>query len=87
MCSNNFFQGEGCAHCNHTGYAGRIGIYEVLVISPRIREAIVERAAASTITNIAISEGMTTLLEDGLAKAYRGNTTVTEVLRITGATW
>ncbi|MBX9906315.1 GspE/PulE family protein [Patescibacteria group bacterium] len=76
-----FYIGEGCEACNFTGFSGRIGIYEVLSVSPRIREAILLRASAADIKKTAIEEGMTTMLEDGLYKAQDGHTTIAEVLR------
>ncbi len=76
-----FSIGGGCKQCEHTGYRGRLGIYEVLVVSPNVKEAILERAPATTIRAIAISEGMTTMFEDGLMKAGQGLTTLSEVLR------
>ncbi len=76
-----FYHGKGCAHCDHTGYTGRIGIYEVLTVSPNVREAILTRASSAVIKDIAIREGMTTMFEDGLTKALAGKTTLTEVLR------
>ncbi|MBY0310187.1 GspE/PulE family protein [Patescibacteria group bacterium] len=81
---NKFFHGAGCPACNHSGYAGRIGIYEVLVVSPTIREAILQRASAATIHTIAQSEGLTSMFEDGLRKAAKGDTTIAEVLRVVG---
>lgn len=78
---NTFYKGKGCKACDHTGFAGRIGIYEVLVISPRVREAILERASSVVLKSIAIEEGMTTMFEDGFNKAVAGKTTLAEVLR------
>jgi type II secretory ATPase GspE/PulE/Tfp pilus assembly ATPase PilB-like protein len=76
-----FYSGSGCVECEHTGFTGRIGIYEVLVVTPHVREAILNRASSTTIKEIAIEEGMTTMFEDGLAKAESGLTTMSEVLR------
>ncbi len=77
------FKGAGCDECDHTGYKGRIGIYEVLVVSPRMRDATLLRASAQEIKSIAIQEGMTTMLDDGLRKVKAGLTSIDEVLRIT----
>lgn len=74
---------EGCENCNHTGYKGRIGIYEVLGNTIPIQKMIVTNATSNQIQDQAISEGMTTMLNDGLIKALRGNTTIEEVLRVT----
>lgn len=74
---------EGCDECNHTGYKGRIGIYEVLGVSIPIQKMITANATSNQIQDQAISEGMTTMQTDGLVKALRGNTTLEEVLRVT----
>jgi type IV pilus assembly protein PilB len=74
---------EGCENCNHTGYKGRIGIYEVLGNTIPIQKMIVSNATSNQIQDQAISEGMTTMQTDGLIKALRGDTTVEEVLRVT----
>lgn len=76
-----FYRGVGCVNCDQTGFTGRIGIYEVLVVSPCIREAILTRSSSSVIKEIAVNEGMTTMFEDGLTKAAEGKTTLKEVLR------
>ncbi len=77
-----FFAGEGCKTCNQSGYLGRIGIYEVLQISDRVREKIASRGTAQEIKKTAVEEGMTTLIEDGAKKAAEGITTIEEVLRV-----
>ena len=74
---------EGCDDCNHTGYKGRIGIYEVLGNTVPIQKLIISNATSNQIQDLAISEGMVTMQTDGLIKALRGNTTVEEVLRVT----
>lgn len=74
---------EGCEKCNHTGYKGRIGIYEVLADSIPIQKLIISNATSNQIQDLAITEGMVTMQTDGLIKAIRGNTTVEEVLRVT----
>jgi general secretion pathway protein E len=77
------FEPQGCHACEGAGYRGRLGIYEVLVVSERIREMIQARSPAPEIQAQAIAEGMTTLYEDGLRKASRGMTPIAEVLRAT----
>lgn len=67
---------------SNTGYAGRVGIYEVLVMTDAIREAVMKREDANTIRELAIKEGMVTLAEDGLEKVKQGLTTVEEILRV-----
>lgn len=74
---------DGCDECNHTGYKGRIGIYEVLGVSVPVQKMIVANATSNQIQDQAVSEGMTTMQTDGLIKSLRGNTTLEEVLRVT----
>lgn len=83
--SMKFYKGEGCEVCNNTGYKGRIGIYEVMTISPRIREMILNHATSDRIREVAKEEGMHTLREDGIRKIKKGITTLEEVLRVTAA--
>ncbi|MET0980286.1 MAG: GspE/PulE family protein [Candidatus Saccharimonadales bacterium] len=73
----------GCEECSHTGYKGRIGIYEVLGNTIPIQKLIISNATSNQIQDTAINEGMVTMQTDGLIKALRGNTTVEEVLRAT----
>lgn len=75
------YVGKGCDICNHTGYKGRVGIYEVMYVSEEIRRAIVSKENAATIAEIAKKEGMKTMLEDGLEKVKMGTTTLAEVIR------
>ena len=74
---------KGCDECNHTGYKGRIGIYEVLGNSNALQKLIISNATSAQIQAQAISEGMITMQTDGLIKALRGQTTIEEVLRVT----
>jgi type IV pilus assembly protein PilB len=78
-----FFEGQGCVECSNTGYRGRQGVYEVMSLTPRVRDLILERASAGEIKRLAISEGMLTLRRDALQKLKRGATTVAEVLKET----
>lgn len=78
-----FFKGQGCKICHSTGYSGRIGIFEVLEVTKDIRKLITEKSDSDVIEQKAISEGMVTMLEDGLDKTTRGVTTIEEVLRVT----
>ncbi|MDP2940182.1 MAG: ATPase, T2SS/T4P/T4SS family [Candidatus Omnitrophota bacterium] len=78
-----FFRGKGCKRCFNSGYSGRIGIVEVLVLSPKIKELIMLRAEEHKIKNISQQEGMITLREDGVKKAIDGLTTLEEVLKVT----
>jgi type IV pilus assembly protein PilB len=77
------YQGKGCPVCHNTGYSGRIGIFEVLLVSEKIKEAIASKKTAAEIKKIAISEGMRTMIEDGILKIKSGETTVDEILRVT----
>ena len=79
----NYFHGKGCSVCNNTGYKGRIVIAEILVIDEEIRSAILRKASANEIKQIAVKNGMTTMLVDGFKKALSGLTTIEEVLRVT----
>ncbi len=81
----NISDGQGCVDCNGTGYRGRLGIYEVMNISPKIRELILERAPASEIKRAAIENGMLTLRRDALEKLKRGFTTAEEILKETAS--
>ena len=74
---------DGCNSCGHTGYRGRIGMYEVLNPSPTIQKLIVGHETSDVIQEQAIKEGMITLQIDGFIKALRGQTTVEEILRVT----
>ncbi|MBI5789431.1 MAG: type II secretion system ATPase GspE [Candidatus Schekmanbacteria bacterium] len=76
-------KGRGCRECNFTGYRGRIGIYEMLVVNEEIRQLILEKTSASVIRHKALSQGMLTLLDDGWHKVMAGSTTLEEVLRVT----
>jgi type II secretory ATPase GspE/PulE/Tfp pilus assembly ATPase PilB-like protein len=77
-----FYTGSGCGQCGNSGYRGRIGIHEVLVLNDRIKEAILTNASASVIKKLAVQDGMATLIQDGLAKAAQGITSLEEVLRV-----
>jgi type IV pilus assembly protein PilB len=76
------YKGKGCDKCNGSGYSGRICINEVLVADNEIRDAILRKASANEIRNIAVKNGMTTMFEDGFGKAKDGKTTIEEVLRV-----
>lgn len=73
---------KGCVACSNTGYRGRIGVHEVLVVTNGIREAILRRASASDLREVAIKEGMIPIVVDGFMKVLSGDTTVEEVLRM-----
>ncbi len=77
------FHGKGCKECNHTGFRGRAGIYELLVVDDTVRQLILTKATSQIIRESARKKGMTTLREDGWKKVAKGITTVEEVLRVT----
>jgi len=77
-----FYRGTGCSVCSNTGYAGRLGIFEILEMSDKIRELVVARADSDKIMAQAKSEGMTTMLHDGARKIFLGQTTLMEVVRV-----
>jgi type IV pilus assembly protein PilB len=76
-----FYHGKGCEECGHTGYKGRIGIYELLQVTETVRKLTVSRASGDDLKMQARKEGMTTMLEDGIDKVSSGLTTLAEVLR------
>ncbi|HTW96213.1 MAG TPA: GspE/PulE family protein [Candidatus Methylomirabilis sp.] len=76
------FRGKGCNLCNHSGFQGQIGIFELLHFSDGIKELILKMAPAMEIKKLAMKEGMTTMFVDGLQKVERGVTTIEEVLRV-----
>ncbi len=78
--------GKGCERCRQTGYAGRVGLYELLVIDDQIRDVIARNPNVSEFRRLCIERGMTTLRQDGMNKVGRGLTTVEEVMRVTEAT-
>jgi general secretion pathway protein E len=78
-----FYKGLGCKDCLKTGYHGRSGIFELLVIDDDIRKLMNQRCSSDAIKELALEKGMTTLQEDGLRKALAGQTTLEEVYRVT----
>lgn len=72
----------GCKECNQTGYTKRLGIYEILELSDSVRKLVMHRANADEIRQAARSEGMVTMLEDGIQKAAAGTTSIAEILRV-----
>ena len=81
--TTQIYEGKGCQECRHTGYRGRTGIYEILLVTEPIRELILAHASSQQIKQKAISKGMRTLRHDGLMKVLAGLTTLTEVMRVT----
>ena len=78
-----FYYGRGCSNCNDTGYRGRKGIYELLIVNDPIRTLINERAPTVVVRQKAVELGMVTLREDGLRGIFEGDTTIEEVVKYT----
>jgi len=78
-----FYRGFGCENCLETGYLGRTGIFELLIIDDDIKDLIIKRSGSYIIKEAAVEKGMSTLREDGLQKALAGETTLEEVCRVT----
>lgn len=81
IASQDFYKGRGCTECGLSGYKGRVGIFEVLPITAGVRELALKHVASEEIEELAIKEGMVSMLEDGLDKISAGITTIEEVLR------
>jgi type IV pilus assembly protein PilB len=79
----NFWRGSGCAQCNNEGYKGRVGIYEVMEMTPDLVPLVTSAANATELKAKAIEDGMVTMIEDGFMKAVKAVTTVEEILRVT----
>jgi type IV pilus assembly protein PilB len=75
----------GCSRCGGSGYRGRVGVYEVMSVSERIRALILERASVDVMVTMAVSEGMRRLRDDGLDKVREGLTSIAEVERMTNS--
>ncbi|MFT7639377.1 MAG: type IV pilus assembly protein PilB [Pirellulaceae bacterium] len=78
------YRGDGCRKCRNTGYSGRVGIHEILVVNDELRDAIVAEPNITALKKIALDAGMITLQTDGFRKIKEGMTTLEEVLPITG---
>jgi type IV pilus assembly protein PilB len=78
---NAFKRGTGCSHCAHTGFRGRLGVFEVMKVSDSIKRLLVKEAEPDALRQQAITEGMATLRESGRAKIDQGLTTIGEVMR------
>lgn len=77
------YEGKGCNHCAGKGFKGRLGVFEVLDVTEDIRNLVLKRSSGADITAKAIDEGMVTMVQDGVIKALRGITTISEVWRVT----
>lgn len=76
------FKGKGCEACSNKGYAGRMGIHELLMVTPQVEELIIKRVGSHDITVMCRRQGMKLMFEDGLEKAMQGFTTMEELLRV-----
>ncbi|HUR84748.1 MAG TPA: GspE/PulE family protein [Solirubrobacteraceae bacterium] len=79
------YAAKGCPRCNHSGYKGRVGLYEVMTVSEEIRKLALARAPAPEISELAVRQGMRLLRDDGLEKVRLGMTSIAEVTRVTGS--
>ncbi len=77
------YKGNGCSACHNTGYQGRIGIFEVLEITPKLAQLISSKVDSDKLIDQAVKDGMTTMLDDGLDKVIAGDTTLSEIMRVT----
>jgi type II secretory ATPase GspE/PulE/Tfp pilus assembly ATPase PilB-like protein len=83
--ANEVWVAKGCDKCRQTGYAGRVGIYEMLAIDDQVRDIISRNPNVSEFRRLCIERGMVTLRQDGMRKVVSGLTTIPEVLRVTDA--
>jgi type IV pilus assembly protein PilB len=81
-----FMKGRGCSHCQKSGYKGRLGIFELMIMTNKIREMAFQGAATQEIRRAAVSQGMRIMFDDGIAKSLRGITTLDEVFRVSKRT-
>jgi type IV pilus assembly protein PilB len=82
LAGSTFKVGQGCARCRFTGYSGRVGVFELLVLNEAVKNALLTRCSSYDIRRVSMeTSGLVTLLEDGIVKASRGHTTLAEVLR------
>ncbi len=79
------FEAVGCSRCGGSGYRGRVGVYEVMSVSERIRALILERASVDAMIAVAVREGMRRLRDDGLEKVREGLTSIAEIERMTSS--
>lgn len=76
------YKGQGCKMCENTGFVNRVGIFEILAMSRKIKEQILRHDSSDEIMKTAVEEGMTTMLQDGIEKVFNGTTTLKELLRV-----
>jgi type IV pilus assembly protein PilB len=78
-----FYKGRGCDACNNTGYKGRVGLFELMIMNDRLRDMIMQACSRDELRDAARSFGMVSLRDAGMAAAYDGRTTLEEVIRET----
>jgi type IV pilus assembly protein PilB len=78
------YEPVGCRRCGGSGYRGRLGLYEVMKITPEIQALSLERKSAEMIRDVAVSQGMTRMRDDGLQKVRQGRTSMSEIARVIG---
>jgi type IV pilus assembly protein PilB len=79
------YKATGCKRCSYSGYKGRVGIYEAMVMSEEIREMTIEKASADQVRRVSVEQGMRTLQQDGVDKVRMGVTSIQEIARVTGS--
>ena len=77
-----FWKGKGCEACQHTGYSGRLGLFEILTLTPKLKDTISNRLSSEQLKKVALSEGYHVMSYDGIQKALEGVTTIEEVFRV-----
>ena len=80
---NKIYRGRGCPSCLNTGYAGRTGIFELMILDENLKHLILKSSDANIIKHLAVEQGMATLQQDGAQKVLNGITTIEEVFRVT----
>ena len=83
---SEFSRGVGCKNCRNTGYKGRVGVHELLLVSDELRDAIVSDPTIGNIRQIAVRNKMVTLAHDGFRKVREGITTIEEIFQVAGET-
>jgi len=75
-------KGRGCSNCQKSGYKGRLGIFELMIMTNKIREMAFQGAATQELRRAAVGQGMRVMFDDGISKALRGITTLDEIFRV-----
>jgi len=83
VAGKRFYRGRGCESCNNTGYRGRLGIYEIMILDDEMRDSIIKHASTQVLRQMAKARGMRTLRESGILAIYDGLTSIDEVVRET----